>query len=119
MPKLQETRRRAEIVKTEPRYSTAQKTKAGKRVHSGTRITDSDGVVKTLLTPAGKGAKYADELKNNRRITNDGQVKTNSCGCAQELTPEQKAWRGGYLAAQKDSAKCYNASQGKSGGKRK
>lgn len=100
------------VVAKKPIYG-KRTTKSGKRVRGGTEITvaDADGVAskKVLLTPAGKGAKYADELKNNRRITNEGQPKTNSCGCVQELTPEQRAFRGGYLQAQKDSAKCYKA----------
>lgn len=124
MPRYQETVRRAElpastrVVKSTPIFEQSS-TKRGQLNRVGTEIKTADGKIKTLLTPAGKGAKYADELKSNCRITNDGQVKTNSCGCVQELTSEQKAWRGGYLAAQKDSAKCHNASQGKSGGKRK
>ena len=101
------------FARTAPAYGKG-KTKAGNRVHSGTKLIDGDGVVvKTLLTPAGKGAKYADELKNNRRITHDGQVKTNSCGCVQELTPEQRAYRGGYLAAQKRQRQVPQCKSGK------
>ena len=57
-----------------------------------------------VLHPGGKGRKYATELKNNTRITNEGVVKKDK-----PLTKEGKAWRSGYLQARKDSAKAWKA----------
>ena len=53
------------VVKTEPFYGKA-KTKAGKSAKLGTKITNSDGEVKVLLTPTGKGAKFASEFGNSK-----------------------------------------------------
>ena len=103
---------KAEIVKTVP-VRGKHKTKDGKRVRVGTKIVDSDGVTKTLLTPAGKTAKAAEELRRGVKITNDGQVKTNKNGKPQKLTKAQKAYRRGRLDQARDSAKCYNAQGGK------
>lgn len=83
--------------------TTGAKTKSGRNVKSGTVVGFSDGSTKTLLTPAGKGEKYASELKNNERYTNNGEVKQGY------LTAEERAYRGGYLDAQKDARKAYNA----------
>lgn len=101
-----------EIVDKKPLYVN-RKTKGGKNMHFGTQVTNVNGKSTTLLTPAGKGAKAATELKMNARITNDGEVKTNKNGTPQKLSKAQRAWRSGYLAAQKDSANCYNAKQKK------
>lgn len=87
-----------------------KQTKEGKSPRVGTDVTYEDGRKQTLLTPSGKGAKYAHELKTNRRYTNDMRhIKTDADGVVQSLTPEQKAYRGGYLDAQKDAANCYNS----------
>lgn len=51
----------------------------------------------TIYDPSERGAMYANDLKNG----------TNINGVA--LTPEQKAYRAGYLKSQNDSAKAYNA----------
>lgn len=101
------------IVKTVPLYSNTNKTKDGKRVRAGTRVIDSDGVAKTLLTPAGKTAKAVLELRSGVRMTNDGQVKTNKNGTPQKLTKAQKAYRRGRVDQARDSAKCFNAKGGK------
>lgn len=66
------------------------------------------GKVITLLNPSEKGKKYATELKTGVRVTNDGLIKSPS-----ELNDEQRAFRGGYLQAQKDSANAYKARQKK------
>lgn len=88
-------------------------TKEGKRMRAGTQISNEDGEVRTLLTPAGKGAKYAKELKENKQFTNDGAVKKHLSGKYEgkekRLTKEQKAYRAGYLDSRKDSAKAFNA----------
>ena len=62
------------VVKTEARYGVSR-TKTGKKIRMGTRVTYSDGSRQTLLTPAGKGAKAAKELKTGIRMTNEGQMK--------------------------------------------
>ncbi|MDE5601360.1 MAG: hypothetical protein K2J16_02575 [Clostridia bacterium] len=101
-----------DIVKKVPFFGKA-KTKSGNKAKLGTTITDSDGVTTTLLNPSGKAAKYSAELKNNQRYTNYGAVKKDKNGQAQRLTRKQRAYRAGYLQARKDSAKAYNANNGK------
>ena len=58
----------------------------------------------TLLNPSEKTTKYAIELKNNIRLTNNGECKDCS-----GLTKTQRAYRGGYLAAQKDNQKAFKS----------
>ncbi len=57
----------------------------------------------TLLNPFEKGKKYYLEQMANVRTTNSGEIKDDG----KPLTPEQKAYRAGYLAAQKDSRKAF------------
>lgn len=83
--------------------------KTGKEFKKGTVVTYADGEKQTFLTPAGKGAKYAAELKNKTRYTNDGKVKCDEDGKKLGLSKAQRSYRAGYLAANKDSAKAYNA----------
>ena len=66
-----------------------------------------------LLNPAEKGEKFAKELKNGFRFTNDGKVKKNESGKPIRLTKRQSAFRSGYLTARKDNAKCFNAKKKK------
>ena len=100
------------IVAKEPFYGKST-TKSGKRAKLGTKIINSDGEVKVLLTPAGRGAKYSAELKNRKRYTNSGSVKKDDKGKAMKLNCCQRAYRSGYLAARKDNAKAYNAKNNK------
>ena len=79
------------------------------------RVKNRNGKLVTLLNPSEKGKKFADELKIDRKMTNDGELKTNRRGETFQLTDEQRAYRAGYLAAQKDSAKAYNHNQNKKG----
>ncbi len=72
-----------------------------------------DGRAVTLLTPSGKGKKYAKELKEGVRYTNDGEFKKTRDGKARKVTNEGRAYRAGYLDAQKDSAKAYKAKKGR------
>ena len=72
----------------------------------------------TLLNPAEKGRKAAAELKMGIKLTNDGVVKTDKYGNAQQLTDAERAWRSGYLTSRSDGAKCYNAKQAKKAAKR-
>lgn len=66
-----------------------------------------------LLNPSEKGAKYAKELKQGVKRTNAGGFKLDENKKSIKLTDVERAYRGGYLAAQKDSAKCYNAKKKK------
>lgn len=79
------------------------------------RGTNSRGQKVTLLTPAGKGAKYSRELREKVRYTNAGNVKVNKNGEAQILTDTQRAYRAGYLDARNDSAGAYLSKQAKNG----
>lgn len=63
----------------------------------------------TLLNPSEKREKYFVELKQGVKRTNKGSYKLDEKKKAIRLTPEQRAYRSGYIAAQNDSAKCYNA----------
>lgn len=76
---------------------------------TGTSFIDEAGKSKKLLTPHGKGKKYARELSTGIRETNMGSVKKNEKGQVMTLTEKQRAYRSGYLDAQKDSAKAYKA----------
>lgn len=87
------------------------KTKSGKNAKSGTVVTYKDGKKQTFLTPSGKGAKYAEEQRTGIARTNDMEVKVGDDGLPKRLTEKQKAYRGGYLDALKDSSKAYNAKQ--------
>jgi hypothetical protein len=60
------------------------------------------------LNPARKAKKYAYELKNGIRVTNNNIVKIDKNGEPLPMTDKHKAYRIGYLAARKDNAKCYN-----------
>lgn len=75
----------------------------------GVRVTFNDDTEITLLNPSGKGAKYAKELKDGKRYTNDGKVKTDDNGNELKLSKEQRAYRSAYLTALSDNAKAYNA----------
>lgn len=76
-----------------------------------TRVKRKNGTEITLLNPAEKGLKAADELRNNVALTNDFGIKFGKDGKPQKLTKEQRAYRSGYLDARKDSAKCWKAKQ--------
>lgn len=102
-------RKKAKIVSKAPYYGRRTKSN-GKRERVGTKITTSDGVVVTLLTPNGYGAKYAAEMKNNKRYTNSGIEKKDK-----RLSEHGRAYRSGYLKARKDSARAYKAKQNKRG----
>ena len=112
MPNYQEKPRRAEIVSTRPRMGKTNPA-TGHRPIVGTEIIDKDAKVTILLTPAGKTAKAAEELRRGVKMTNAGEVKTNRNGNPMTLTKEERAYRAGRLDQAKDSAKCYNATQAK------
>lgn len=62
-----------------------------------------------LLNPSEKVRKASVELKYGVGITNDGIEKTDKKGNVKYLTKEQRAWRSGYLAHAKDSAKAFKS----------
>lgn len=72
-------------------------------------VTSKNGKKVTLLNPSEKGKKFAKELKQGVKRTNSGKVKTDKNKKGIRLTKEERAYRAGYLTAQSDSAKCYNA----------
>jgi len=66
----------------------------------------------TLLNPSQKGAKFAQELRADVKLTND-RSKVKSGG--RNLTEVERSYRAGYLDARKDSAKVHkhNKKKGK------
>lgn len=62
------------------------------------------------MNPSEKGKKFAAELRNNTRYTNNNKAKTDKDGVIQSLSDTQRAYRSGYLDARKDSANCYKHS---------
>ena len=63
----------------------------------------------TLLNPSEKGAKYAKELKKGYKIRNDGSYALGKDKKGIRLSKEGRAYRAGFLDAQKASAKAYKA----------
>ena len=72
------------------------------------KVKQKNGFEVTLLNPNEKGRKYADELANGVKQTNNGLLKTDSLGKPVRLSKEQKAYRAGYLDARNDNAKAFN-----------
>lgn len=75
------------------------------------RVKTRSGKTVTLLNPSEKGHKYAKELKRGFRSTNDGKFKLDDSGKGMRLDAKQRAYRAGYLDAQKDSARAWKASK--------
>lgn len=92
--------------------------KNGKSKKYGVVVEFNDGKATTLLNPSGKAEKYANELKDGVRVTNDGLIKRDKSDYPLELNNCQRSYRRGYLAAQKDNAKAYNAKQAQKGAKK-
>ena len=69
---------------------------------AGVKCVTKKGKKFTLLNPAEKGSKFAVELRTGRNVYT-----------GEYLTDTQKAHRSGYLQAQKDSARCFNAKRKK------
>ena len=82
------------------------------------KVRNRNGKEVTLLNPAEKGRKYAAELKNNVRATNDHKIKRDESGKVMRLSKVQRSYRAGYLDARKDGANCYKAQQKKKKSKR-
>lgn len=62
-------------------------------------VKNKKGKDVTLLSPKEKGHKYASELRNDYRFTNDMAVKQVG------LSDKERAYRAGYLQARKDIGK--------------
>ncbi len=77
------------------------------------QVQGKNGRTVTLLNPSEKGRKYADELSNGVKLTNDEHLKMDKFNRPIPLSDTEKAWRSGYLAARKDSASCWKAQQKK------
>ena len=77
------------------------------------------GNVITLLNPAEKGKKYAKELREGKKYTNDGVLKKDENGNSIQLTKEDRQYRVGYLNSRKDGAGVYDAQKKKKAGSRK
>ena len=66
-----------------------------------------------LLNPNEKASKFAFEISQKKRVTNDMTAIKGG------LNKEQQAYRAGYLDARKDSAKAYNHNQKKKTSKKR
>lgn len=75
------------------------------------KVKNRRGRTVTLLNPAERGRKFADELGNGVKLTNNFMIKTTPTGSPIRLTDTEKAYRSGYLAARKDNAKAYKANR--------
>ena len=106
--------KKTEIVKVEP-LTGKRITSGGKREIVGSRLTNRDGETRVVLNPAGKAAKFAKELKENKRYTNSGTEKKDYAGKPLKLTKAQRRYRKGYLDARRDNSKAFKAKRG--GGK--
>lgn len=62
-----------------------------------------------LLNPSEKRTKAFTELQDGIKRTNDYHTKVDKNGRPMILTPEERAYRAGYIASQNDSAKCFKA----------
>lgn len=74
--------------------------------------TSKSGKPVTLLNPAEKGKKYAEELRTGKKRTNDGKLKTDN-GKPIELTEEERRYRIGYLNSRKDDANAWKSKERK------
>lgn len=108
-------RKKQDVAKKES-FSFGQKKKNGKPSKDGTVVTFKDGTKTTLLNPSGKGKKFAFELSTGTRVTNGGDFKKDDNGNEIPLSGEQRAFRSGYLTAQKDNAKAYKAKKARRNG---
>lgn len=77
------------------------------------KIVAKNGKDVILLNPAEKGKKYAKELKDNIHLTNDFAIKKDEHGNSIELNKPSRAYRAGYLASRKDSARAYKSLEAK------
>lgn len=62
-------------------------------------VNQNTGAIRELETTSGKASRYASELKKGEGLSKGGKSK--------ELTKESRAYRSGYLTAQKDAARAF------------
>lgn len=101
-------KRTKEDVKSKKAFTFGKK-KDGSKAKSGVVVTFNDGDKVTLLTPSGKGTKYAEDLRTGQVHSNDMEIKKDKKDNPRRLSDLQRSYRSGYLAAQRDSAKAYKA----------
>ena len=77
------------------------------------KIMSKRGKVVTLLNPAEKAAKFADELNTRQKFTNSGAVKHDAKGRFIMLNAVERSYRAGYLDARKDNSNAYKAKKKK------
>lgn len=94
-------RTKADVESVETLYSGNRKV--------GSYVKFKDGTDVTLRNPSGMGSKYAAELRDGVRYTNDGEIKVDDEGNPLGLSNTQKSWRGGWFAHAKASAKAFKA----------
>lgn len=70
-------------------------------------VDKKTGEEKHLLTPYGKGKKFAEEIRLGVKFTNKGEPKFNDDGSPMILSKVEQSYRAGYLAAKNDSAKIW------------
>lgn len=66
-----------------------------------------------LLNPSERSVKFAKELKENRKRTNEMKFKLDENKKSIKLDEKERAFRAGYLEARKDSSKAYKANKNK------
>ena len=77
-----------------------------------TIVKTKNGKEITLLNPAEKAEKFANELRTGHHYTNNHKLKADKDGVVLDLDCCSASYRMGYLAARKDGAKAYNAKNG-------
>lgn len=60
-----------------------------------------------ILSPRQKDAKFRDEITAGTKLTAGRDIKVDKNGIALGLTPEEAAWRKGYIQRGRDNAKLY------------
>lgn len=78
-----------------------------------TKVTMRNGKLITLLNPKEKGDKYARELRENKKYTNDYVLKKDDKGNPIPLTDSDRKYRCGYLNSRKDDAGAWKSAQAK------
>ncbi|MBQ8145498.1 MAG: hypothetical protein IJZ04_05300 [Clostridia bacterium] len=72
-----------------------------------TYTNEKTGKLFTYLTPSERAEKFACELKSGNRSSTAGEAYLDENNNPIKLSKEARAFRAGYLDAQKDSAKAY------------
>ena len=74
-----------------------------------TIVRNRKGKQVVLLDPQEKRDKYFAELKCKQKLTANGKKKVDSKGKPMKLKEREIGYRLGFIAAQNESAKIYNA----------